>query len=110
MTGKDLAPFIVFVGVAFVVVTGAVGAYVWSSMRGDERDRKRASWIAAAVWTLVAVMATLLFAIPLLDDLRIPGAPFREALLGTIIVGAICLCLWVMSVKRTLYALRKAKS
>jgi cytochrome bd-type quinol oxidase subunit 2 len=109
MTANELAPFIVFVGLAFLTISAAVGAYV-SSQRRDEKVRKRSRWIAASVWTLIAVVATGLFAIPVLDDFRAPAEPFREALLGTMVVWAICFCLWVIAVRRTLHALRKAKS
>ncbi len=110
MTANELTPFIIFVTLALAVVTAAVGAYVLSSQRRGEAARRFASWLAAGAWTFIALIATLVFAVPVLDDVRIPGAPFRQMLLGTIVAGAVCFSLWFVAVRRTMCALRKPKS
>jgi len=107
---EDGAPLIIFLSVIFVLIGAAVGAYVLSSKRSHETVRRRASWVAALVSALIASIATIGYAIPVLEDFRIPGVPFKEALLGTIIVWAICLGAWVIAVRCTISALGQGSS
>ena len=104
---EDQAPLVIFVVILVVLVSAVVLAYVQSSKTRNESVRRRASWIAAFVSGVVALFATLAFAIPVLDDLHNPRVGFRTALLGAIIVWTVCLCVWGIAVRCIFFALRK---
>lgn len=107
MTAEDLVPLVIFVTIASMLVTGLIVAHFFSSSTRSKAVRRRASWTAAVSSGIVALFATLDFAIPALEDFRNPNVPFREALLGTSIVRAICICAWAVVVKCVIRALRK---
>jgi hypothetical protein len=106
MTAKELLPFIVVFSFLLALVCAAVAAYALSSQKRSETVRRSALWVAAAVWILVAFIATVFFAIPILDDFRIHGIPSKLTL-ETIVVGAICLSLWIIALRRTFQASRQ---
>ena len=80
MTAELLVPFFVFV----VVVTVAVAAYLLT-LRRDEPVQRSASWIAAAVWTLIAAIITAFFGMFVADLFRI--ATFQEIFAESIRAG-----------------------
>jgi hypothetical protein len=104
---EDQAPLFIFLGILVVLVSAVVMAYVQSSKARPESVRRRASWIAAFVTGVVALFATLAFAIPVLNDLHTPGVGFRSALLGAVIVWTACLSVWGIAVRCIFSALRK---
>jgi hypothetical protein len=108
MTAKELLPFIVVVSFLLALVCAAVAAYALSSQKRGETVRRSALWVAAAVWILVAFIVTLFFAIPILDDFRIHGIPPKQLTLESVVVGAICLSLWIIALRRTFQASRQA--
>src|SRR6266550_4811856 len=57
------APLIIFNSITFVLVGAAVVAYALSSQRRYETIRRFASWIAAVISALVAIIGTVGFAI-----------------------------------------------
>jgi hypothetical protein len=59
---------------------------------------------------LVALFATMHFGVPALEDFKNPSVPFRDGLIGTAIVWAICLCAWVVAVRCIVFALRRYES
>jgi hypothetical protein len=98
----------IFLSVVFILLLLAVAAYFFlSSKRTLEPTRRRARWAAALVSTLVALFATMHFAIPCLEDFRNPGVPFRDALLGTAVVSSVCLSAWVVAIRCVVFALRR---
>jgi uncharacterized MnhB-related membrane protein len=107
MTAEELVPLVIFATVAFLLVTGLIVAYFLFSHTRRNAVRRRASWIAAVSSGIVALFATLHFAIPALEDFRNPDVSFREALLGTSVVWAICICAWAVVAKCVTRALRK---
>jgi len=107
---EDKAPLIIFLSIIFVLIGAAVGAYFVSSKRRNDTARRLALWVAAMVSALVAFVGTVGFAIPVLEDFRIPGVPFREKLLGSAIAWAICLGAWVIAVRCAISALRNGSS
>jgi hypothetical protein len=105
---EDVAPLIIFLSILFTLLGTAVASYfLLSSKKASESWRRTASWVAAAVSTLVALAVTMAFGIPILTDFRVPGVPFREALLGATVVWAICLCAWVIAMRCVVFALRQ---
>jgi uncharacterized MnhB-related membrane protein len=90
MTAEELVPLVIFATVAFLLVTGLIVAYFLFSHTRRNAVRRRASWIAAVSSGIVALFATLHFAIPALEDFRNPDVSFREALLGTDLTGVFC--------------------
>jgi hypothetical protein len=100
-------PLIIFLSAIVILLILAVAAYFFlSSKKTHEPTRRRARWAAALVSTLVALFATMHFAIPCLDDFKNPDVPFRVALIGTAIVWAICLCAWRVAMRCIVSALR----
>jgi hypothetical protein len=107
VTFQDLLPLIVFLSTGLVLVSAAVGAYFLSSPRMRKPVRIFASWVAAVVSALLAVVVTLAFAIPVLEDLHNPEVPGRTAVMGALIVWAICLATWAIAIRRIVSALRR---
>jgi uncharacterized membrane protein (GlpM family) len=107
---EDQASLTIFLSIIFVLIGTAVGAYFVSSKRRNDTARRRALWVVAMVSALVAFVGTIYFAIPLLEDFRIPGEPFRDALVASVIAWAICLGAWVIAVRCVISALRNGSS
>jgi ABC-type transport system involved in cytochrome c biogenesis permease subunit len=107
---EDQAPLVIFLSIVFTLLGATVAAhFLLSSKNPREPTRRIASWVAAAVSALVALVATMAFAIPALDDFHDPHVRFREALVGSAIVWAICLCAWVIAVRCVIFALRAVR-
>lgn len=105
---EDLTPaFFVFSTIALLLIALAVRAYVLSSRKNTEEVRTRGFWIAATISGLVALFGTVVYAIPVLGDFSIPEVRFRDALIGVLIVWAICLCACVVTVRCVIFALRR---
>jgi cytochrome bd-type quinol oxidase subunit 2 len=104
---QEQAPLVIFIGIVLVLASAVVLAYFQSSKTRPERVRRRASWIAAFASGIVAFFATMGVAIPILDDFRNPSVGFRSALIGAVIAWVICLCVWGITVRCILTALRK---
>jgi len=105
---EDLTPaFFIFSSVVLVLITLAVRAYILSSKKNTEEVRTHASWVAAMVSGLVALFGTAVYGIPALGDFLIPGVRFRDALIGALIVWAVCLCAWLVAVRCVIFALRR---
>lgn len=108
MTSKyvDITPLIISGGVVIMLVCALSGACVFSSKIRPKAIRRQASWVAAVLSATVALFATAFFAIPVLEDFEVPEARFRDAMLGTVIASAICLCVWVIAARCVVCALR----
>ena len=94
----DQAPLIIFLGIV-ALVTGAV---IWGHLLGrrkSRRDRRVGAAIAASAVAFVALVATLHFGIPVLEDFKVPGASFKDTLIGACIVWAICFAAWGIAIK-----------
>ena len=107
MSAKELLPLIGFVSVVVVIVSTAVAAYVLSRRGGIVRSH--GSWTAAAVWILIALVATIWFGQFVLLDFQIPGTSSKQLALESMVLSAICFPLWFLAVRRTFQALAKAK-
>jgi len=105
---QDQAPLVIFLGLMFALLTAAVAAHFFlSAKKVNESMRRAASWVAAAVSTILALATSMAFAVPALDDFRNPQVPFRDALLGVTIVWAISLGVWVIAMRCIISALRR---
>jgi Kef-type K+ transport system membrane component KefB len=105
---EDLVPLIIFLSVAFTLLSAAVAAhFLLSSKKASEPMRRTALWAAAVVSALVALVATMAFAIPVLEVFHDPFLTFRDALIGAAIVWAVCLCAWVIAARCIIFALRQ---
>ena len=104
---EDQAPLFIFLGIVLVLVSALALAYVQSSKTRHERVRRRASWLAAFASGVVALFATLGYAIPVLEDFHNPRVGFRSVLIGATIVWVLCLCVWGITVRCIFLALRK---
>jgi cytochrome bd-type quinol oxidase subunit 2 len=102
----DLAPVIVFVCISFALICTAIRAYTLSSKAKAQAEQRRGSWIAALVSSLVGLFATVIYAIPVLEDFNNPQLRFRDALLDAVIVWAICAGIWVVAARCVISALR----
>jgi O-antigen/teichoic acid export membrane protein len=102
----DLAPVIVFVSIAFALICTAIRAYTLSSRAKAHAEQRRGSWIAALVSSLVGLFATAIYAVPVLEDVKNPQIRFRDALLGAVIVWALCAGIWVVAARCVISALR----
>src|SRR4029077_16772445 len=97
-------------GIALVLiflVLGLIWAYLLAWHSRSSTVRRAASGIVAALAALVAVVGTFAYAVPGLDDFHNPEVSFRTALIGNVILWAICLGLWVIAARFTRSALRK---
>ena len=104
---RDLAPLIIFIGIALVLVGAVAIAYIQSSKARNERIRRRASWIGAFASGVVALIATLGIAIPVLEDLHNPSLGFRSSLIVAVVEWSVCLYIWGIAVRCVFSALRK---
>lgn len=105
---EDFTPaFFVFSSFALLLIALAVRSYVLSSKKNTEEVRTRGSWVAAMVSGLVALFGTAIYGIPALGDFLTPGIRFRDALIGNLIVWAVCLGAWVIAVRCVIFALRR---
>jgi hypothetical protein len=104
---EDQAPLVIFLAIVIILLAAAVSAHFLSSEKTRQPWRKIASWVAAGVSTLVAFFASMAFGIPALEDLRNPDVHFREALIGTAILWAICFGAWIVAIKCIVTALRR---
>jgi hypothetical protein len=102
----DLVPVIVFVGIAFALICTAIRAYTLSSKAKPQAEQRRGSWIAALVSSSVGLFATVIYAVPVLEDFNNPQLRFRDALLGAGIVWAVCAGIWVVAARCVVTALR----
>jgi cytosine/uracil/thiamine/allantoin permease len=103
---EDFAPAIVFVSIAFALICAVIRAYTLSSKAKPQTQQRRGSWIAALVSSLVGLFATVIYAIPVLQDFGNPELRFRDALLGASIVWAICVDIWFIAARCVISALR----
>lgn len=104
---EDQAPLVIFLVIVFTLLSAAIFAHYFSSGKTRQPVRRIALWAAAVVSTIVAFFASVGFGIRVLEDFRNPGVQFREALIGTSIVWAICLCAWFVAVRCVIAALRR---
>lgn len=104
---EDQAPLVIFLIIVFILLAAAVSAHFLSSEKTRQPLRKIAFWVAAGVSTVVAFFASMTDGIPALEDFRNPNVHFREALIGTAIVWAICRCAWIVAIKCIAAALRR---
>ena len=58
-TIQDQWPLFIFAGIVLVLVSSALGAYVYSSKQRPQAVRRRALWVAALVSGLVALIGTI---------------------------------------------------
>jgi len=105
-TFDDQDPLVIFLAIAFALLSTAVFAHHFSSEKTQQPVRRIALWAAAVVSTIVAFFASVGFGIPILEDFRNPHAEFREALIGTAIVWTICLGAWFVATRCVIAALR----
>ena len=98
-------------GVVLLVVLVATPVAVYSISRG--RNAKALSQIAfallATVLTLIAFVGTFGYAIYGLEDFHDPGVSFATALIGNLVIWAICLGAWFFAVRFFVLACRKAR-
>ncbi len=102
----DFAPVIIFVSIAFALICAVIKAYTLSSKAKPLAAQRRGSWIAALVSSLVGLFATVIYAIPVLEDFNNPQIRSRDALLGAAIVWAVCAGIWFVAVRCVISALR----
>ena len=98
------------VGIALILillVLGVIWAYLFAWHGRSSIVRRAASGIVATLVTLVALVGTFAYAVPGLGDFHNPNVSFRAALIGNVIMWAICLGLWVIAARFALLALRK---
>lgn len=92
----------------FLTVTVFVYLVAWRGRRSSVR--RGASLIFASISAVVGFVGTAGYAIPALDDFRNPAVTFAEALLGNLILWAICASASIIAVRCLLLALRKDRS
>jgi hypothetical protein len=102
----EFAPAIVFVSIALTLIGVVIRAYTLSSKARPQAAQRRGSWIAALVSSLVGLFATVIYAVPVLEDFNNPQVPFRDALLAALIVWAVCVSIWVIAARCVIGALR----
>ncbi len=86
------------------------GAYLLAWRDRRLPIRRGASWVLATVSALAGYVGTVAYAVPALDDLHDPAVSFRTAVIGNLIVWAICIGAWVVAVRFVIFALRKHPS
>lgn len=96
--------------ILLVLLTVTVCAYLVAWRGRHSSVRRGASLIFASISALVGFVRTAGYAIPALDDLHNDAVPFGEAVLGNIVMWAICASAWVIAVRCALFALRKNSS
>jgi hypothetical protein len=92
----------------FLTATVCVYLVAWRGKRSWLR--RGASLIFASISAVVGFVGTAGYAVPALDDFRNPAVPFAKALLGDLILWAICASVWIIAVRCALFALRNGRS
>ena len=85
-----------------------IGAYLLAWRGRRLPVRKGALWIVAMLSALAGLIGTVGYAIPALDDLQNPAVSFGTALIGNLLLWTICIGAWIVAVRFTVLALRKA--
>ena len=88
----------------------AVCAYVIAWRVGRFSIRRFASLIVACVLALFGMVGTFWYAIPALGDFHNSLVPLSRAIVGNLILWAICISAWVLAVRFAWFALRKNPS
>jgi len=90
-----------------VLLTVTVCAYLIAWHGRHPAVRRVASLIFASIAGLVGFVGTAGYAIPALDDLHNRAVPFGNAVMGNVIIWAICASAWIIALRCVLFALRK---
>lgn len=98
-------------GIVLLVVLLAVpvAVYVISRRQKAKAARRIAFALLAAVLTLVAYVGTFGYATDGLEDFHNPNVSFATALIGNLVIWAICLGAWFFAVRFFVLTCRKAR-
>jgi predicted membrane-bound spermidine synthase len=88
-----------------VVVVVAV-SYILAWRGKQVAIRRIASVVIAAICTVAALVATMGYGIPALQDLLDSKAPVQDAVIANIIIWIICIGAWVTAVRFAIFAVR----
>jgi cytochrome bd-type quinol oxidase subunit 2 len=92
------------------LLTVTVCAYLIAWHGKHSTVRRAASFIFAVISALVGFVGTFGYAIPALDDFHNRAVPFAGAVIGNIVIWAICTSAWIIAFRCVLFALRKDRS
>src|SRR3989442_8573160 len=81
------------------------GAYLLAWRGRRLPIRRGASWVLATVSALAGDVGALAYAVPPLGDLHDPAGSFRTALIGHLVVWAICIGALVVRGRFAIFAL-----
>jgi hypothetical protein len=102
MAGKASAWLILI-----ALLSSVIGAY-FLAWRGKNLSMRRgAAWIVAVLSAVAGVVGTVGYAIPALDDFHNPEVPIKVAILGNLVVWAICVGALIVAARFVRLALRK---
>jgi len=93
--------------ILLAILALVIGGYMlaWRSKRSP--IRKSGSWAVAVVAAVAGLIGTVGYAIPAFDDFHNPAVSFRAALIGNILIWAICLGAWTVAMRFAVRALRR---
>ncbi|HWC15690.1 MAG TPA: hypothetical protein VG498_01690 [Terriglobales bacterium] len=92
-----------------VLVATPVAVYVMGRGHNAKAPSRIAFALLAAVLTLIAFVGTFGYAIYGLEDFHDQRVSFATALIGNLVIWAICLGAWFFAVRFFLLACRKAR-
>jgi glucan phosphoethanolaminetransferase (alkaline phosphatase superfamily) len=90
--------------ISVVVVVAVAYILAWRGKR--LAIRRTASVVVAAICTVAALVATMGYGIPALQDLFDTKGPVRDAVIANIIIWIICLGAWVTALRFAFFAVR----
>lgn len=95
--------------ILIALISAVGGAYALAWRGKPPISRQSGAWTVSLVSGLGAVVATT-YVIGGLDDFKNPNVSFGAALIGNLIVLAICVGAWVTAIRFAILALRKGPS
>jgi hypothetical protein len=91
-----------------VALMSSVTAAYFLAWRGSRSSvRRGASWVIAVLSGLASLVGIVGYAVPALDDFHDPAVSFRTAVIGNLLLWAICIGALVIAVRFTRFALRR---
>jgi len=93
--------------ILIVLISVTAGAYLLAWRGRRLAHRRVASFALATVSALAGFVGTFGYAVPALDDLHNAAVSLRTAVIGNLILWAICIGAWLIAIRFTISGLRK---
>ncbi len=94
--------------ITLIILLASAYLLAW---RGKRLTLRRAASLLVAITSgLVAYVGTMAYAIPAVNDLHNRAVPLIKAVIGNLMIWAICLGAWFITIKFAVLTLRKNRA